>query len=34
LRHAGFADIVFTADFSDHPADRLTDSVVASCRKP
>jgi SAM-dependent methyltransferase len=34
LRHAGFADIVFTADFSAHPADRFTDSVVASCRKP
>ena len=34
LRHAGFADIVFTADFTDHPADRLTDSVVASSRKP
>jgi SAM-dependent methyltransferase len=34
LRHAGFADIVFTADFSDHPADRFTDSVVVSCRKP
>ena len=34
LRHAGFSDIVFTADFSDHPADRSTDSVVASCRKP
>jgi SAM-dependent methyltransferase len=34
LRHAGFSDIVFTADFSDHPADRYTDSVVVSCRKP
>jgi SAM-dependent methyltransferase len=34
LRHAGFADIVFTADFSDHPADRHTDSVVVSCRRP
>jgi SAM-dependent methyltransferase len=34
LRHAGFSDIVFTADFTDHPADRYTDSVVASCRKP
>lgn len=34
LRHAGFVDIVFTADFTAHPADRLTDSVVASCRKP
>lgn len=33
LRHAGFLDITFTADFSDHPADRFTDSVVASCRK-
>ncbi|HEX6272631.1 MAG TPA: class I SAM-dependent methyltransferase [Polyangiaceae bacterium] len=33
LRHTGFSDIVLTADFSAHPADRLTDSVVASCRK-
>jgi SAM-dependent methyltransferase len=34
LRHAGFEDITLTADFSSHPADRFTDSVVASCRKP
>lgn len=34
LRHAGFIDIVLTADFTDHPADRFTDSVVVSCRKP
>ncbi len=34
LRHAGFSDIVLTADFSAHPADRYTDSVVVSCRKP
>jgi hypothetical protein len=34
LRHAGFVDIVLTADFTDHPADRQTDSVVVSCRKP
>jgi len=34
LRHAGFSDIVLTADFTDHPADRSTDSVVVSCRKP
>ena len=34
LRHAGFSDIVFTADFSDHPADRHADSVVVSCQKP
>ena len=34
LRHAGFSDIVLTADFTDHPADRLTDSVVVSCRRP
>ena len=34
LRHAGFCDIVLTADFSDHPADGHTDSVVVSCRKP
>jgi SAM-dependent methyltransferase len=33
LRHTGFSDIVLTSDFTDHPADRLTDSVVASCRK-
>lgn len=34
LRHAGFSDIVLTADFTAHPADRLTDSVVVSCRRP
>lgn len=34
LRHAGFSNIDFTADFSDHPADRYTDSLVVSCRRP
>jgi len=32
LHYNGFADLEFTADFSDHPADRYTDSVVVSCR--
>jgi SAM-dependent methyltransferase len=32
LHYNGFADIEFTADFSDSPADRYTDSAVVSCR--
>jgi SAM-dependent methyltransferase len=32
LHYNGFSDIVFSADFSDAPADPLTDSVVVSCR--
>jgi SAM-dependent methyltransferase len=32
LHYNGFGDIEFTADFSDQPADRHTDSAVVSCR--
>ncbi len=32
LHYNGFVDLKFTADFSDQPADRYTDSVVVSCR--
>lgn len=32
LHYNGFTDIEFTADFSDAPADRSTDSAVVSCR--
>jgi SAM-dependent methyltransferase len=32
LHYNGFTDIQLTADFSDAPADHLTDSVVVSCR--
>ena len=32
LHYNGFSDIEFTADFSDNPADRHTDSAVVSCR--
>jgi SAM-dependent methyltransferase len=32
LHYNGFTDIEFTSDFSDHPADRHTDSAVVSCR--
>jgi SAM-dependent methyltransferase len=32
LHYNGFTDLTFTADFSDHPADRHADSVVVSCR--
>jgi len=33
LHYNGFGDIEFTADFSDNPADRHTDSAVVSCRR-
>ena len=32
LHYNGFTDLEFTADFSNHPADRHADSVVVSCR--
>jgi SAM-dependent methyltransferase len=32
LHYNGFTDLTFTADFSDRPADRHTDSVLVSCR--
>jgi SAM-dependent methyltransferase len=32
LHYNGFVDLEFTADFSDSPADRHTDSAVVSCR--
>jgi len=32
LHYNGFIDLAFSADFSDQPADRHTDSVVVSCR--
>jgi len=32
LHYNGFVDLAFSADFSDRPADRHTDSVVVSCR--
>ncbi len=32
LHYNGFTEIEFTADFSDTPADRHTDSAVVSCR--
>lgn len=32
LHYNGFEDILFTADFSDQPADRFVDSIVVSCR--
>jgi SAM-dependent methyltransferase len=31
LHYNGFADLVFSADFGDQPADAATDSVVVSC---
>jgi SAM-dependent methyltransferase len=33
LHYNGFKDIEFSADFSDQPADRHTDSAVVSCRR-
>lgn len=32
LHYNGFEDILFTADFTDQPADRSVDSIVVSCR--
>jgi SAM-dependent methyltransferase len=32
LHYNGFVDLEFSADFSDHPADRYADSIVVSCR--
>jgi SAM-dependent methyltransferase len=32
LHYNGFTDILFTADFTDQPADQWVDSMVVSCR--
>lgn len=32
LHYNGFEEILFTADFTDQPADRSVDSIVVSCR--
>lgn len=32
LHYNGFREILFTADFSDGPADKFVDSIVVSCR--
>lgn len=32
LHYNGFEDVLFTADFTDQPADRDVDSIVVSCR--
>lgn len=32
LHYNGFEEILFTADFTDQPADRHVDSIVVSCR--